>query len=65
MLRRTMNTMETMILVTVTLASGIWMLTHDGIINGIPFLICTLALVWNHVKGLVEEDTKEDQKEQA
>ncbi len=65
MLRRTMNTMETTVLVAAVVISGIWMFTHAGIINGIPFLICVLTLVWNHVKGLVEKEDTEDQKEQA
>ena len=65
MLKRTMNTMETMVLVVAVVISGIWMFTHAGIINGIPFLICVLALVWNNIKGLVEKEDAEDQKEQA
>lgn len=65
MLKRTMNTMETMVLIAAVVISGIWMFTHTGIINGIPFLICVLALVWNQIKYLVEKETEGNDKEQA
>ena len=65
MLKRTMNTMETMVLIVAVVISGIWMFTHTGIINGIPFMICVLTLVWNQIKGLVEKETEDNDKEQA
>lgn len=65
MLKETMNTMVTMVLMVAMVASGIWMFTHTGIINGIPFLICVLALVWDQIRDLVEKEDTDDDKEQA
>jgi hypothetical protein len=65
MLKETMNTMVTMVLIVAVVLSGIWMFTHTGIINGIPFLICVLALVWNEIKDLAEKETEDNDKEQA